>query len=169
MASRTKDLKTEKRATGNEKYLNDIFTMMKQMDNLTVADQKTRFNSTEMRMIGEIMASRYVGKRLISTQLAQLLGITRSAVSQIVNRLEAQNILKRVADDVDRKIAYVEITDEALETYGDDLKICVDFVGRVVEKFGVEKFNNMCAAFEEFCEMAEIEQADFVRKRKYTK
>ena len=169
MASRTKDLKTEKRATGNEKYLNDIFTMMKQMDNLTVADQKTRFNSTEMRMIGEIMASRYVGKRLISTQLAQLLGITRSAVSQIVNRLEAQNILKRVADDVDRKIAYVEITDDALETYGDDLKICVDFVGRVVEKFGVEKFNNMCAAFEEFCEMAEIEQADFVRKRKYTK
>ena len=169
MASRTKDLKTEKRATGNEKYLNDIFTMMKQMDNLTVADQKTRFNSTEMRMIGEIMASRYVGKRLISTQLAQLLGITRSAVSQIVNRLEAQNILKRVADDVDRKIAYVEITDDALETYGDDLKICVDFVGRVVERFGVEKFNNMCAAFEEFCEMAEIEQADFVRKRKYTK
>ena len=169
MASRTKDLKTEKNATGNEKYLNGIFSMMKYMDNLTVADKKTRFNSTEMRMIGEIMASRYVGKRLISTQLAQLLGITRSAVSQIVNRLETQGILKRVADDVDRKIAYVEITEAALETYGDDLKICVDFVGRVVEKFGVEKFNNMCAAFEEFCKLAELEQADFVAKRKYTK
>ena len=147
MASRTKDLKTEKNATGNEKYLNGIFSMMKHMDNLTIADKKTRFNSTEMRMIGEIMASRYVGKRLISTQLAQLLGITRSAVSQIVNRLESQGILKRVADDVDRKIAYVEITEEALETYGDDLKICVDFVGRVVDKFGVERFNNMCTAF----------------------
>ena len=169
MASRIKDIKTEKRATGNEKYLNDIFTMMKHMDNLTVADKKTRFNSTEMRMIGEIMASRYVGKRLISTQLAQLLGITRSAVSQIVNRLEAQNILKRVADDVDRKIAYVEITEEALATYGDDLKICMDFMGRVVTKFGVEKFNNMCTAFEEFCAMAAVEQADFVAKRKYTK
>ena len=46
MASRTKNLKTEKNATGNEKYLNDIFAMMKNMDNLTVADQKTRFNST---------------------------------------------------------------------------------------------------------------------------
>ena len=169
MASRTKNLKTEKCATGNEKYLNDIFTIMKHMDNLTIADKRTRFNSTEMRMIGEIMASRYVGKRLISTQLAQLLGITRSAVSQIVNRLEAQNIVKRVADEVDRKIAYIEITEEALETYGDDLKICMDFVGCVVEKFGVEKFNNMCAAFEEFCAVAEVEQADFVAKRKYTK
>ena len=29
MASRTKDLKTEKCATGEEKYLNDIFQMMK--------------------------------------------------------------------------------------------------------------------------------------------
>ena len=169
MASRTKDLKTEKNATGNEKYLNGIFTMMKNMDNLTVADKSTRFNSTEMHMIGEIMASRYVGKRLISTQLAQLLGITRSAVSQIVNRLEAQGILMRVADEVDRKIAYIEITESALEMYGDDLKICVDFVGRVVEKFGVEKFNNMCAAFDEFCAMVEVEQADFVKKRKYTK
>ena len=169
MASRTKDIKTEKRATGNEKYLNGIFSMMKQMDNLTVADKKTRFNSTEMRMIGEIMASRYVGKRLISTQLAQLLGITRSAVSQMVNRLEAQNIVKRVADDVDRKIAYVEITDEALECYGNDLRIYVDFIGRVVDKFGVEKFNNMCSAFEEFCAVAEVEKADFVAKRKYTK
>ena len=169
MASRTKDIKTEKNATGDEKYLNGIFSMMKNMDNLVVADKSTRFNSTEMRMIGEIMASRYVGKRLISTQLAQLLGITRSAVSQIVNRLEAQNVVKRVADDVDRKIAYVEITEEALEMYGDDLKVCVDFVGRVVNKFGVEKFNNMCAAFEEFCALAEVEQADFVKKRKYTK
>lgn len=169
MASRTKDLKTEKNATGNEKYLNGIFTMMKNMDNLSIADKSTRFNSTEMRMIGEIMASRYVGKRLISTQLAQLLGITRSAVSQIVNRLEEQRILKRVADEVDRKIAYIEMTDEALETYGKDLEICVDFVGRVVNKFGVEKFNNMCAAFEEFCELAAVEQADFVAKRKYTK
>ena len=169
MASRTKDLKTEKKATGKEKYLNGIFSMMKHMDNLTVADKSTRFNSTEMRMIGEIMASRYVGKRLISTQLAQLLGITRSAVSQIVNRLEAQNVVKRVADDVDRKIAYVEITEEALELYGEDLEVCVDFVGRVVEKFGVERFNNMCEAFEEFCALTEVEKADFVQKRKYKK
>ena len=169
MASRTKNLKTEKRATGNEKYLNDIFVIMKQMDGLSVADRETRFNHTEMRLLGEIMASRYVGKRLISTQLAELLGLTRSAISQIVNRLEAQGIVQRVADDVDRKIAYIEVTEDALATYGDDLKVCVDFVGRVVEKFGVEKFNAMCAAFEEFCAVAQEEKADFIAKRKYIK
>lgn len=169
MASRTKNLKTEKKATGNEKYLNDIFTLMKQMNGLTIADKETRFNHTEMRLLGEIMASRYVGKRLISTQLADLLGLTRSAISQIVNRLEAQGIVKRVADDVDRKIAYIEITEEALKTYGDDLQICVEFMGRVVKKFGVDKFNTMCASFEEFCDLVQVEKADFVAKRKYTR
>lgn len=169
MASRTKDLKTEKRAIGNEKYLNDIFVMMKQMNNLTVADKTTRFNNTELRMIGEILAAKYVGKRLISTQLADLLGLTRSAISQIVNRLEAEGIVRRVADDVDRKIAYIEITEEVLETYGDDLKICVNFVGRVVKKLGVEKFNTMCKSFDEFCGLIEEEKADFIVKRKYTR
>ena len=169
MSSRTKEVKTEKRAIGDEKYLNDIFTMMKNMDNLTVADKETHFNSTEIRMLGEILAARYVGKRLISTQLAQLLGITRSAVSQIVNRLEAQGIVKRVADEVDRKIAYVEITEETLETYGEDVKIYANFAGRVVKKFGVEKFNRMCAEFQEFCGLIEKERSNFIAKRKYTK
>ena len=161
MASRTKDLKTEKNATGNEKYLNGIFTMMKNIDNLSIADKSTRFNSTEMRMIGEIMASRYVGKRLISTQLAQLLGITRSAVSQIVNRLEEQRILKRVADEVDRKIAYIEITDETMDSYRADIKTCSDFVGKVVEKFGEEKFQQMKNLLEEFMDKMEEERQVF--------
>ena len=169
MASRTKDLKTEKRATGNEKYLNDIFVVMKQMNSLTVADKETRFNQTEMGLLGEIMASRYVGKRLISTQLADLLGLTRSAISQIVNRLEAQGIVKRVADDVDRKIAYIEITEDALAMYGNDLEICKDFMGRVVEKFGVERFGEMCQSFEAFASLVQEEKADFIAKRKYTK
>ena len=116
MASKTKNLKVEKKAVGNEKYLNDVFVIMKQMNNLSVSDRSTRFSNTEMRLLGEIMAYRYVGQRLISTQLADLLGLTRSAISQIVNRLEAQGIVKRVADDVDRKIAYIEITEEFART-----------------------------------------------------
>jgi DNA-binding MarR family transcriptional regulator len=169
MSSRTKDLTTEKRAVGAEKYLNDLFMVMKEINSLVIADKATRFNNTEMRLLSEIIAARYVGKRLISTQLAQLLGITRSAVSQIVNRLETQGVVKRVADDVDRKIAYIEITEETLKTYGDDLKVCVDFVDRVVQRFGVDRFEKMCVELKGFVALVEEEKADFVLKRKYTK
>ena len=169
MSSRTKDLTTEKRAVGAEKYLNDLFMVMKEINSLVIADKATRFNNTEMRLLSEIIAARYVGKRLISTQLAQLLGITRSAVSQIVNRLETQGVVKRVADDVDRKIAYIEITEETLKTYGDDLKVCVDFVDRAVQRFGVDRFEKMCVELKGFVALVEEEKADFVLKRKYTK
>ena len=169
MSSRTKDLTTEKRAVGAEKYLNDLFMVMKEINSLVIADKATRFNNTEMRLLSEIIAARYVGKRLISTQLAQLLGITRSAVSQIVNRLETQGVVKRVADDVDRKIAYIEITEETLKTYGDDLKVCVDIVDRVVQRFGVDRFEKMCVELKGFVALVEKEKADFVLKRKYTK
>lgn len=169
MASKTRDITIENNATGADKYLNDIFTMMKYMDNVTISDKATRFNSTEIRLIGQILAFRYVGRRLISTQLAQLLGVTRSAVSQIVNRLEGEGILRRVPDEVDRKIAYIELTEEMMNIYGEDLAVCKAFVGRVVDKFGVEKFNMMVKYYVEFFTMLNEEKADFVAKRKYKK
>ena len=169
MASKTKNIVLEHKASGEDKYLNDIFTMMKFMDNMTISDQEMRFNSTEMRLIGQILAFRYVGKRLISTQLAQVLGITRSAVSQIVNRMEKDGVLRRVPDDVDRKIAYIELTEDALETYKEDLTVSKTFIGRTVNKYGEEKFNLMVENFIEFFTILNEEKADFVQKRKYTK
>lgn len=169
MASRTKDLELDTPMMGSDKFLNDLFTMMKYMDNVTISDRVTHFSSTEIRLIGQILAFRYVGKRLISTQLAKLLGVTRSAVSQMVNRLEAEGILRRVPDEVDRKIAYIEVTEEMLGVYGEDLTACKEFITRVVRKYGVEKFNLMVGYYIEFFELLNTEKEGFVAKRKYKK
>ncbi len=133
-----------------EKCLNEYFTLMRKMETLVLSDRKTRFNSTELRLLGEVMSAKNGGRRVISTQLAKSIGVTRSAVSQMVNRLEGQGIVKRVADDVDRKIAYIELTDRALETYQADLDVYVNFLNRIVEKFGEERFDTMVESFDEF-------------------
>ena len=86
-------------------YLGRLLTLLKMQDRIIFREGKTRFNNTEFRLIGEIVSAKYEGKRLISTQIAKRLGITRSAVSQIVNRLEKQCVVQRVPDDVDKKIA----------------------------------------------------------------
>ena len=158
MASKTRDITIENNATGADKYLNDIFTMMKYMDNVTISDRETRFNSTEIRLIGQILAFRYVGKRLISTQLAQLLGVTRSAVSQIVNHLEGEGILRRVPDDVDRKIAYIEMTELAEARYEEVRRALYSFTGKCVDRFGEEKFDQVCALLDEFITIVEDEK-----------
>ena len=131
-------------------YLDKIFRILKMRENVKVIDKDSRFNQTELRLLGEIVAGRYEGKRYISTQLAKSLGITRSAVSQIVNNLEKVNVVKRVPDEVDRKIAYIEITDEFSDLFAEDLQKAIHFVSVIVERMGEERFFEMCDLFEEF-------------------
>ena len=139
----------------NERYLHDIFMMVRRRDALIVAQKNSKFSDTELRMLSEILAAKHKGERLISTELATILGVTRSAISQIVNRLEARGVVKRVADDVDRKIAYIEVTDETLKQYAKEIKTCAEYAGKVVEAFGVEKFETLCAMVDEFCKVAD--------------
>ena len=148
----------KQKAQANEKYLNAVFSMMKKRDGIMVADKKTRFNDTELRLISEVLSAKQGGNRLISTQLATKLGVTRSAISQIVNRLEETGVLKRVPDAVDRKIAYIEVTEETMDSYRADMKTCGDFVGRVVERFGDEKFKQMKGLLEVFMDMMDEER-----------
>ncbi len=156
--------KMTKKTTNNEKYLQMIFSMLKKRENLVLSDKKTHFNDTEIRLLSEVLSAKYDGRRLISTQLANLLGVTRSAVSQIVNRLEEQGVVERVADSMDKKIAYIEITDSAMAAYGEDLDFCLDFVGRVVEKFGEDNFKTMYTLFDDFMALVENERWDYGEK-----
>lgn len=149
-----------------EGYIAKIFSLLRQRENLIATDRKMHFNNTELRMISEIIAAQFEGKRLISTQLAVRLGITRSAVSQIVNRLEERGVLKRVPDEIDRKIAYIEISADIMQQYGEDVKTLVDAVKEVVAQFGEENFNKMCKLFEEFQTLIQKKYAKPTQKKK---
>ena len=98
------------------------------------------------------------GKRLISTQLASRLGVTRSAVSQIVNRMEQNGVVQRVADALDRKVAYIVMTDETMQSYQAELKTVKTFIGKAVKSYGVEKFNTLCEMMDEFLDAIEQEK-----------
>ena len=71
----------------SEKYLYMVFSLLKKRESIIISDKETHFSNTELRLLFEVLMAKYEGKRLISTQLSKLLGVTRSAVSQIVNRL----------------------------------------------------------------------------------
>ncbi len=146
---------SQKKTEKNESYLNQVFSLMKRKNSLLSIRTKSQFNHTQVRLLNEIVSAKYEGKRLISTQLAELLGVTRSAISQIVNRLEEQGILQRVADKTDKKIAYIEITDTAIKKYGEMMREDLDFFAEVVAEFGEDKFDAMCALFDEFMEKVE--------------
>ena len=139
----------------NREYLGKIFAMLKRMENVALIGKETRFNRSELRLLTEILLAKCEGKRLISTQLAKRLNITRSAVSQIVNQMEAQGIVKRVADDVDRKIAYIEFTGEAMEHYEKEVATASKFIGALLNELGTEKMDRLLVLAEDFANAVE--------------
>ena len=67
-----------------------------------------------------------------------------------MNRLEERGVVKRVDDDVDRKIAYIELSEDIVKLYREDLQQYLTCVGAIVQEFGEDKFNTMCDLVEEF-------------------
>ena len=142
--------KNERKVQLSEEYLSRFFSVLRRREELTLTSEDSPYNNTELCVISEICAAKSQGQRLISTQLAKRLGVTRSAISQIVNRLESRGVVKRVDDDVDRKIAYVEITDEFQGSCEDMVAQAVENANKIIKKFGEEKFERMCKQYEEF-------------------
>ena len=133
-----------------ETYLGKIQNMTRTMQNVVFVRGKKSFNKSEMRMLEEIVAADKKGERLISTELADKVGVTRSAISQMVNRLSAKGLVKRVPDDVDKKIAYIELDGKAKEMYLAQRKKMGEVVNKVINDFGVDKANQMIKLVEEF-------------------
>jgi DNA-binding MarR family transcriptional regulator len=115
--------------------------------------------------MNEIVYATGTGERLISTQLASRLGITRSAVSQIVAKMEKDGALRRVPDAVDRKIAYVELTDEIAATYKVIVNEYADFVGKVVAYMGASKMERLFTLADEFSEAVALAAEDCNAKK----
>ena len=111
----------------SEDYLLRIISIIRTMENISFVDKKTRLHDSEIRMLSEIFAAQSEGKRLISTQLADRLNITRSAISQMVNKLEKMGVVNRIPDEVDKKIAYIELSNLAHEKYLEASKKVADF------------------------------------------
>ncbi len=151
-------MNTKEKQVVNEKYFKVVFGLLKKRDGIVLSDKKNRFNDTELRLLSEVLEAKYAGKRLISTQIATRLGVTRSAISQIVNRLEGEGVIQRFPDPIDKKIAYVEMTETTLAAYEENLKVCTDFIGKIVKKFGENKFDKMQLLLAEFMDLIEAEK-----------
>ena len=132
------------------RLLQDIYSIVKRLEGVQLFNHAFPFNNTEMQLMKEILRAKESGGRMISSRLAEALGITRSAVSQMVNKLEAKNVVKRVPDDRDRKIAYIELSDAARAQY-EDMKERVNAILRgVIEKLGEERVETFVQSANEF-------------------
>ena len=136
-------------------YLLKLFHLVKDLGDIDFFWGKAKLSRTEFRILWEVANEQCEGRDIISSELARRIGITRSAVSQIVAKLEKNGIVKRVGSEYDRKIAYIRLTDEAKETFLQQARQANEFAERVLSEFGRERLDKLLEESRMFAETCE--------------
>ena len=136
-------------------YLLKLFHLVKDLGDIDFFWGKAKLSRTEFRILWEVANEQCEGRDIISSELARRIGITRSAVSQIVAKLEKNGIVKRVGSEYDRKIAYIRLTDEAKETFLQQARQANEFAERVLSEFGRERLDKLLEESRVFAETCE--------------
>lgn len=120
-------------------YLIKCFQLMRNMENIDFFAGAHELSRTEFRLLREVILEEERGKSIISSELARRLGITRSAVSQIVTKMEKDGVVVRVASPTDRKIAYIRLSDSARVVFEEQCKEANATMERIVSEVGEDK------------------------------
>lgn len=136
-------------------YLLKLFHLVKDLGDIDFFWGKAKLSRTEFRILWEVANEQCEGRDIISSELARRIGITRSAVSQIVAKLEKNGIVKRIGSTFDRKIAYIRLTDEATETFLQQAQQANEFAERMLAEFGKERLDRLLEESRVFAETCE--------------
>lgn len=131
-------------------YLLKLYQTIREMESVDLFAGAAKLSKTEFRLIREIVLEGEKGNSIISSELARRLGITRSAVSQAVTKLEERDVVKRTPSETDKKIAYIRLSDRALSVYEAQCREVNDVIDRVVKDLGAEKVDRLIEAYDEF-------------------
>ena len=120
-------------------YLVKSFEVLGSMENVDFFAGVNNLSRTEFRLLREVILESEKGKNIISSELARRLGITRSAVSQIVTKMEQRGIVKRVASPTDRKIAYICLSESTMAVFEEQCRHANETMQRIVDIYGEDK------------------------------
>lgn len=124
-------------------YAIRLFQVMEELESLKFFGECEKLSRTEGRLLKEVISEYAKGRDIISSELARRLGVTRSAVSQLVTKLEEQDIVARTAAPDDRKIAYIRLSEHALAQFEEKCKQLNELLETCANKFGKDRMQRL--------------------------
>ena len=131
-------------------YLIKCFQLMRNMENIDFFPGVHELSRTEFRLLREVILEAEKGKSIISSELARRLGITRSAVSQLVTKMEKDGVVNRVASPTDRKIAYIRLSENSRVVFEEQCRKANATMERIVAEVGEDKVRDFFNLYDEF-------------------
>lgn len=126
---------------------------------------KEPLSRTERSILTVLCMAEAEGTRVISAQIAERLDVTRSAVSQAVDKLSSLGYVQRTPAETDRKIAYIELTSDAKKIYRSYIEREKALFDRVLSRMGEEGMSEFLALAEQFVCTAKEVRAESLRAK----
>ena len=82
------------------------------------------------------------------SRLAQQMGSANSTVSGIVDRLEKLNLVKRVRSDEDRRVIYVDLTEEYRSMQSEMEPSVSDYLAKLLKELSDKEMAEICAGLD---------------------
>lgn len=98
--------------------------------------KKDHISCSELSVLKALYESENRNVRMNITDLSSSLKMSKSAVSQLISKLEKKGYIKRNINLIDRKINYLYITEDVKEIYQNNQKKYSQIVNEVVKKMG---------------------------------
>lgn len=143
----------QKKPMEADQILQDIFGIARKLDEIKVFHNILPFNNTELQFMKVIVLADEAGKRVISSDIARSLGITRSAVSQMVKKLEDEKIIVRVPAENDKKSSHVMLSPAARTAYERIKDYMNAFVQQIVDRVGYDEIRRFIDGMNKFIDI----------------
>lgn len=130
--------------------LQEIFTVAKKVDDIRIFHDVLPFTNTEMQLMKIVVQAEEKGERVIASGVARSLNLTRSAISQLVKKLEKQQIIMRIPSERDKKSSYIVLTPEARAAYDKIREYLNGFVQQIVDRVGIEEILHFIEGMKKF-------------------
>jgi DNA-binding MarR family transcriptional regulator len=114
------------------------------------ADTERDLNRTEQLLLHIVRMNTLARKRIISTQLANKIHVTRSAISQTVDRMSEKGYICRVAAEDDKKIAYIELSEKEKQKLQKETLEQAALYEKIEKEMGKENAAQLLCLLEKF-------------------
>lgn len=118
-------------------------SLMEFKNSLGICNFSKELSETEFKLISLVTKSQEKGENINLTTLSNELNVTRSAITQIANKLEKKDYIEKYALSTNKKEVYLKIGKKAIEQYNYIVNKVSEFFERLFKEIGQEGIENL--------------------------
>lgn len=100
------------------------------------------------------------------SELSGFLHATKPATSKMIRNIEEKGLVKRIADDIDRRIVYVNLTSKGKEELSVMKKWADEFLTSVIDRLGINDTKELLRIFND---LQAIMKDEFLKRKENKK